>query len=409
MRASAEDYAYGLSLTSQLYFCGIPFRLDTYSRCSYDCVYCSSWARGGNRGTTGVLLLDAEKLRRRVDRALDGRSDSVVAQMLRRRMPVHFGGMTDPFPPEEKARRATLRALEVLCDHGYPVVVSTKGTLVAEPEYVAILSRMTAVVQFSFCSGPPGLQRRLEPNAPSRNKRFGAMATLANAGILTAARVQPILPVDDEQDDIVERVAAAGGKHVIAELLKVPVEQAARDALSEACGQDMVALYRKLGATRIGRKYVLPVAAKVDRLLRVRSIAHAESLVFGAAENDLRSLGDSACCCCIDGLPGFENWYRHQISFAVFNACRGRMRYSSIADEWCPSGSLRRVMNSRSRRAFEGIPTARSLVRAKWNAAGSPHAPDSYWGVAWDGEVDESGMKTYGQDVDVAGLVREHV
>ncbi len=37
-----KDKFYGspLSMTSQFYFCPIPFRMDTYSGCYHDCLYC---------------------------------------------------------------------------------------------------------------------------------------------------------------------------------------------------------------------------------------------------------------------------------------------------------------------------------------------------------------------------------
>lgn len=33
-------YGSPISLTSQFYFCGVPLRLDTYSGCSHNCLYC---------------------------------------------------------------------------------------------------------------------------------------------------------------------------------------------------------------------------------------------------------------------------------------------------------------------------------------------------------------------------------
>ncbi len=33
-------YASPISMTSRFYFCPVPFRMDTYSGCFHDCVYC---------------------------------------------------------------------------------------------------------------------------------------------------------------------------------------------------------------------------------------------------------------------------------------------------------------------------------------------------------------------------------
>jgi DNA repair photolyase len=35
-----EEYSYPLYVNMQFFFCGVPFRLDTYSGCSHACRYC---------------------------------------------------------------------------------------------------------------------------------------------------------------------------------------------------------------------------------------------------------------------------------------------------------------------------------------------------------------------------------
>src|SRR5207302_9794573 len=103
-----------------------PLRLDSYGSCLYACEYCFASARGGKRIGKGLKLADPGSL----GRALAGAqaTNSVVSQFLAKRQPIHFGGMSDPFPPVEAKIRVSLRILEILADHGYPTVISTKGT-----------------------------------------------------------------------------------------------------------------------------------------------------------------------------------------------------------------------------------------------------------------------------------------
>ena len=49
-------YKYSLSITSQFYFCGIPFRLDTTPKCSLNCSYCFAMSRGGRTTKTNQHL-----------------------------------------------------------------------------------------------------------------------------------------------------------------------------------------------------------------------------------------------------------------------------------------------------------------------------------------------------------------
>jgi len=43
-----RGYDYAVALTSQFYFCAIPFRLDISPSCSLGCAYCFHASRGGN-------------------------------------------------------------------------------------------------------------------------------------------------------------------------------------------------------------------------------------------------------------------------------------------------------------------------------------------------------------------------
>ena len=49
-------------------------------------------------------------------------------------IPIHWGGMSDPFQPVEREHRLSHDALKVFAETQYPFVVSTKGILLAEPE-----------------------------------------------------------------------------------------------------------------------------------------------------------------------------------------------------------------------------------------------------------------------------------
>ena len=52
---SKTKYNYSLSLTSQFYFCGIPYRLDTKPKCELNCSYCFAMSRGGRRTETSLI------------------------------------------------------------------------------------------------------------------------------------------------------------------------------------------------------------------------------------------------------------------------------------------------------------------------------------------------------------------
>lgn len=67
---------YKLSLTSQFYFCGIPFRLDVKPKCETNCLYCFIMARGGRR-TNRFLIADTNALKRLFDKVDKNKIDSI--------------------------------------------------------------------------------------------------------------------------------------------------------------------------------------------------------------------------------------------------------------------------------------------------------------------------------------------
>jgi hypothetical protein len=108
-------------------------------------------------------------------------------------------------------------------------------------------------------------------------------------------------------------------------------------------------------------------------------------MTFGAADNEFQYLSDTGCCCSgVDQFPGFEGWFKHQIGYAVRQSCGKPLRYEMIAKEWAPSGSIDRYLNSHSRigRYNETNGTIRDHIQRRWNQAGSPGSPSTFYGVS---------------------------
>jgi hypothetical protein len=311
----------------------------------------------------------------------------LVAQFLRRRVPIHFGGMSDPFQPLEIRERVSLAILRELVSTQYPTVISTKSTLVGSPEYLAVLREARVLVQFSFSSSRDDIAVRVEPAAHPPSGVLGAMERLAASGIPVSARWQPFIPkVSERAGEFAKRLARAGARHVGVEHLKLPVERGHRlwEVLREGIGDDVLQLYKRGGAYRDGREFILPARAKLPVLLDARNAVRANGMTFGAADNDLQYLSDTACCCSgADTVAGFENWFKFQIGYAI-RQCRGRtITFESIRNEWRPRGPVDRYLNSRSRLSTRDGLTGSidDHIRFKWNNPRAAGSPASFFGV----------------------------
>jgi DNA repair photolyase len=338
------SYEYALAITSQFPFCSMPLRLDSYSKCQFACRYCFAAARAGAVSPGGVKVADPSALARRLDRLARGAAPrSVLDEMLAARVPVHFGGLSDPFMPLEVRSEVTLRFLEVLRDYAYPTVLSTKSTLCASPKYLDILASGRFVVQMSLPTLSDDLSKRVDAGAPASSERLGAVKMLASAGVTVACRLQPLLDRDPGAFDLITACSHAGARQVAVEHLKLAVDNDEhRRALGAAMGLDVMAYYYNRGALRVGREWILPVADRFDRVMSLKGAAHAAGMLFGAADNDLLHLSDGTSCCSSVDRLGLETNYRFTFTQAVRAHQHGRVSFAAIASEWRPTGSVAR-------------------------------------------------------------------
>src|SRR6266851_10324906 len=133
-------YKHYIGITSQIGFCQVPLRLDAFNQCSFSCSYCFAKARGGYRGDRTIQIARAQNLEERFRRIQEGLISSAVDEFLSRKIPIQFGGMTDPFSSFEQKGGAALKLLQVLAIHKYPTLISTKSAMLSNLAYVNLLA-----------------------------------------------------------------------------------------------------------------------------------------------------------------------------------------------------------------------------------------------------------------------------
>jgi len=212
--------------------------------------------------------------------------------------------------------------------------------------------------------------------------------------VIVTCRLQPYIPeIAGHIEKFVATVAAAGAKQISIEHLKVPLEKVANNFIESARST-----YIKLGARRDGREYVLPAAVKLKAVLALREACRKAGIYFGSADNEFQYLSDSwACCSGADLFPGFDNYYRYQIGYAVRRSIGTEIRLSVLQNEWRPDGSIDRYLNSKTRlSAREGLQgSAEQHIKYRWNALGAPGSPATYHGIVATERCDENGHKIY--------------
>lgn len=262
---------------SQIVLCDLPIRFDTYKGCTHNCKYCFVQRKKDisniKKGETAKSLINFINGNRSQD-----------TKWCDWNIPIHWGGVSDPFQPIEKKYRNSLDCLKVFAETKYPFVVSTKGKLIIEPEYLDLLSKCNCVVQISMiCSK----YDKLEQGAPSFKERLEIVKILSKHVKRVNIRIQPYMTqVFKDVKDNIKKFAEAGAYGIIIEGMKFAK--------------------KKEGLKKVGADYVYSTIVLTEQFKILKQESHKYGLKFYVGENRLRTMGDDMCCCGIDGLKEFK-------------------------------------------------------------------------------------------------------
>lgn len=262
---------------SQITLCDLPVRFDTYIGCAHACKYCFVTRK------SDISKVSAGESPQSLRKFIAGER-TTETRWCDWNIPLHWGGMSDPFQPIELDRGISLECLKIFAETGYPFVVSTKGTpVLSRPEYLDVLRQCNAVVQISMVSP---MFDTLEPGAPTYEERLEAITQIAPAAKRLIVRVQPY----------------------VREIRQGLLEDFARFKAVGVFGMTVEGIKHfnpRPGMVKVGADYVYHVDKLRADFAILKKAAHAAGLAFYSAENRLRAMGDDLCCCGINGIEGF--------------------------------------------------------------------------------------------------------
>ena len=166
--------------------CHYPTRLDTYGcGCQHNCQYC--YAKS---------LLDFRKLWNPAYPSIANinRIRHTIRTKLKKGEIVRLGGMTDCFQPLERDNRITLQTIKALNEMGVGYLIVTKSDLVAEKEYLEAMDKGLAHIQVSITCTDERIRKKIEPGAPSHERRIRAVERLQEEGFDVCVRLSPFVP-----------------------------------------------------------------------------------------------------------------------------------------------------------------------------------------------------------------------
>jgi DNA repair photolyase len=315
-------------------------------------------------------------------------AQGVVHSCLNRRVPIHFGSVSDPFQHIEKKYRISYELLKVLHQYNYPTVISTKGTIVSSSEYLEIIKDFPVVVQNSFSTFNEELAAKIEPYAPSPKERLLSLEKLAKSGIWTTIRLQPFLyPITSIDEINFESLANIGIKHVVLEHLRIPTNsrKELREQFFDAIGMNMLEEYKRLGLQYSRINFELASKVKLDNILKAKEKVNKLGMTFGSADNDYHHISDTPCCCGLPDNDAFSNFYKGNIGYSMYQSMKlNYINFKNIDNQWQPEGSISEFINSDGR--DKQIRTTSEFLQKKISIPHSSNSPDSYAGISFDDE-----------------------
>lgn len=385
-----QKYSEQFGFKSIFYFCPLPIRFDSYSGCSQGCLYCwSQWCGHKRRYLeNGIRPINTSDLQKRLAFARDSKSrkKSVINQLLEKGCPVHFGGLSEPLQSIDKKYRVTYKAIEIFRDFNYPVLISTKGMLLGDAEYLDLIaSHNKCAIQVSFSTLDDNIGLRIEPGAPLPSQRIAMIKEAVKRGIWVAARFQPFLfPVHNVDDYNLELLAKVGVKHIIVEHLRIPTNfnRVALEKLCAVLGIDILNFYKQRGVQVNRVNYELTSEVKIPNIIEFRERAHQLGLTFGCGDNDLHHLSDDDCCCGVQSLNGFNEVYKGSFLTAIMSCdSSGNINLDTIKQAWQPNGSIREHLNSDCR--YSNCVRPIEYLEHKWSNPSLSNSLTNFYGVEY--------------------------
>lgn len=237
---------------------GFDRSINPYRGCEHGCVYCFARPTHAWLGLSPGLDFESRIF-------IKPDAPDLLAKELRRKsyscQPIALGTNTDPYQPAEAKLKITRSILKVLDAFSHPVTIVTKSNLVLRDGDIlaGMAARGLAKVAVSVTTLERTLARRMEPRAPTPERRLEAIGGLARLGIPTAVMAAPLVPAlnDTELEAILQAAARAGAAEAGYILLRLPLEVKAlwREWLEEHYPDRAARIMRHIREARGGRDY----------------------------------------------------------------------------------------------------------------------------------------------------------
>lgn len=305
-----STYQESMALTRSFTFCPNAFRVDMYRGCDFGCKYCFANMQIFNQQKFGEA--DIAKLERKFYVALetDKSRKDVLIELIRHGVPLHCGGMSDPFQSREWEMHLTYKLIQLCNKYLYPITFSTKTDHIPE-EYFMILYPELHAFQTSIMGWSDEYIRTWETNTPSAQKRIEFVKDMRDRGFWHSLRIQPIIDINEVLNLLKNTFLITAPSYITVEHLKcVNDANKALQAYREHCHNKEDFCYTS------SKKLEFKKSVKIKNIEKIKAIANEHNVLVGVGDNDLHELTQSRNCCGIDTAgEAFQNYLKYNVTY----------------------------------------------------------------------------------------------
>ena len=265
---------------SGLCTCPPKLTFNPYTGCDHQCIYCyaSSYIPSFSdcrpkKDALAQLKREAAKL--------NGETISIA-------------NSSDPYPRTETSAGLTRRCLEILAESNCRIQIITKSNLVTRDD--DLLGKVPSTVALTITTDDDNIAKLIEPHAPLPSQRLRAAQDLIKKGIPVSVRIDPIIPlVNDQPQKLIADLASIGVKHLTCSTYKAKADNWMRlpHAMPNVA-EKLKPLYFHQGE-KIGGSALLPKDLRYKILKNVRDLAVANGMKFGVCREGLAQLNTAPC------------------------------------------------------------------------------------------------------------------
>ena len=299
-----------IQLTRQFAFCPNAFRIDLYKGCDFGCKYCFAnmdWIQHKDKAWDVANINKIEKLFHKAFET-DKESKDILVELLRHKVPLHCGGMSDPFQTREKEYGYTYRLLELSNKYDYPVMFSTKASSLPDNKYYDILNPKIHAFQVSIMGWDDDYIRKWECNTPTAQERLEFVKLLRSKGFWWGIRIQPIIDIV-QCEKLCYNIGDIPSYVTVEHFKSILDTKAVIDNFYKLCDnkEDFEFASHKLQFKR---------DTKIRNIKRLQDICNKNGVLIGVGDNDLHYMSQSRCCCGIDTVgEAFNNYLKYNLTY----------------------------------------------------------------------------------------------